>query len=436
MSEIVLVVDDDEAVLEFAKHVLRGIGGQIVAMNDPVAALDYLCRQEVAVLVTDNNMPVMNGLELIEKANSLSSETIKIIMSAYADLSVALCAINQCQVYKFVSKPWTPKEMIDTVSDALQRYRTLQSLRRENEDVLRSLAQTIELKDPYTRGHCDRVASVAVQIARILGLSIDMQREIKYGGWLHDCGKIGVPEHVLNANRKLEADEYAIVKNHTVWGADVARKANLSTAVVNVILCHHERYDGTGYPNGIGGEAIPIEARIVSVSDVFDALITDRPYRKGLSLEETLDLVISMKGKELDPFLVDLFINCQAYLADETEQQRGEQTLTIESDETNRISLSGDFSIAGVKEQIPLLAQHLASAATIRANALEQELHHEIDLTGIQDLDACGCQLLAALLRHLRDLGIENPVFRISDAHRERIHLLGFEAEIFAGECA
>jgi putative nucleotidyltransferase with HDIG domain len=436
MSEIILVVDDDEAVLEFAKHALSGIGGQVVAMNNPVAALDYLGRHEVAVLVTDNNMPVMCGLELIEKANSLSSETIKIIMSAYADLSVALCAINQCQVFKFVSKPWTPKEMIDTVSDALQRYRTLQTLRRENEDVLRSLAQTIELKDPYTRGHCDRVASVAVQIARILGLSIDMQREIKYGGWLHDCGKIGVPEHVLNANRKLEANEYAIVKNHTVWGADVARKANLSAAVVNVILCHHERYDGTGYPNGIAGEAIPIEARIVSVSDVFDALITDRPYRKGLSLEETLDLVISMKGKELDPFLVDLFINCQAYLADETEQQHGEQILTHESNAINTISLRGDYSIAGVKEQIPLLAQHLASAAKIRASALEQELRHEIDLTEVQDLDACGCQLLATLLRNLRELGIETPVLKISDAHREKIHLLGFEAEIFAGECA
>ncbi|MDD2464567.1 MAG: HD domain-containing protein [Desulfobulbus sp.] len=436
MPEIVLVVDDDEAILEFAKHVLSGLSCQVVTLNDPVAALDYLGHEEVAVLVTDNNMPVMCGLELIEKANIVASETVKIIMSAYADLSVALCAINQCQVFKFVPKPWKPEEMADTVIDALQRHRTLQTLRRENEDVLRSLAQTIELKDPCTRGHCDRVATVAVQIAKILGLSIDMQREIKYGGWLHDCGKIGVPEHVLNANRKLEADEYTIVKNHSVWGADVARKANLSAVVVNVILCHHERYDGTGYPNGIGGEDIPIEARIVSIADVFDALVTDRPYRKGLSLEETLDLVISMKGKELDPFLVDLFINCQAYLADETEQQCGEQILIKESSEMNRISLRGDYSITGVKEQIPFLAQHLARVAEIRPSALGQEFHHEIDFTEVQVLDTCGCQLLAALLRNLRELGIEAPIFKISDTHRERIHLLGFDVEIFAGEYA
>ncbi|MGD9949772.1 MAG: HD domain-containing phosphohydrolase [Desulfobulbus sp.] len=434
MSEIVLVVDDDEAILEFAQYVLSDLGFQVVTQNDPVAALDYLGREEVAVLITDNNMPVMCGLELIEKANSLAAETIKIIMSAYADLSVALCAINQCQVFKFVSKPWKPKEMIDTVTDALQRHRTLQTLRRENEDVLRSLAQTIELKDPYTRGHCDRVATVAVQIAKILGLSIDMQREIKYGGWLHDCGKIGIPEHVLNANRKLEAGEYTIVKNHSVWGADVARKANLSTAVINVILCHHERYDGSGYPNGISGEDIPIEARIVSVSDVFDALVTDRPYRKGLSLEETLDLVISMKGKELDPFLVDLFINCQAYLADETEQQCGGQILIKEPYEMNRISLRGDYSITGVKEQIPLLAQHLAKAAEVKPDTLDQGRLYEIDLTEVQALDTCGCQLLVALLRYLREQGIATPVFKVSDTHRQKIHLLGFGAEIFPGE--
>lgn len=436
MSEIVLVVDDDEAILEFAKHVLSGLGCQVVTLNDPVAALAYLGREEVAVLLTDNNMPVMCGLELIEKANIVASETVKIIMSAYADLSVALCAINQCQVFKFVSKPWKPKEMIDTVNDALQRYRTLQTLRRENEDVLRSLAQTIELKDPCTRGHCDRVATVAVQIAKILGLSIDMQREIKYGGWLHDCGKIGVPGHVLNANRKLEADEYELVKNHSAWGADVARKANLSAVVINVILCHHERYDGTGYPSGIGGEDIPIEARIVSVADVFDALATDRPYRKGLSLEETLDLVVSMKGKELDPFLVDLFINCQAYLIDETERQCGERILIKEPYEVNRISLRGDYSITGVREQIPLLAQHLARAAEIKPDALGQGHRHEIDLTEVQALDTCGCQLLATLLRNLREQGMEAPVFKISDTHREKIHLLGFDAEIFAGEFA
>ena len=317
MSEIVLIVDDDKVILKFAEHVFKDKGCHVVTMNDPVAALEYLGREEVAVLVSDNNMPVMCGLELIEKANIVSSETVKIIMTAYGDLSVALCAINQCQVFKFVSKPWKPKEMLETVKGALHRYRTLQTIRRENEDVLHSLAQTIELKDSRTRGHCDRVATYAVQIAKALGLSMDMQREIKYGSWLHDCGKIGVPEHVLNASRKLEANEYELMKNHSLWGADVARKANLSEVVINIVMYHHEYFGGNGYPSGIKGEEIPIEARIASVADVFDALSSDRPYRHRFSLDESLGLVTSMKGKELDPALVDLFVTCCQFIPGE-----------------------------------------------------------------------------------------------------------------------
>lgn len=310
MLETVLFVDDDRAILKYAENVFRDKGCKVVTMNDPVAALKYLEQEHVAVLVSDNNMPVMGGLELIEKANSVSPETVKIMMTAYSDLSVVLCAINQCQVFKFIPKPWEPKEMLDTVKDALRRYRTLQTIHRENEDVLYSLAQTIELKDSQTRGHCDRVATYAVQIAKALGLSMDMQREIKYGSWLHDCGKIGVPEHVLNASRKLDTPEYELMKNHSAWGADVVTKANLSEVVCNIVLYHHERFDGAGYPNGLQGEEIPIEARIVSVADVYDALSSDRPYRPRFSRDETLELVISMKGKELDPALVDLFVTC------------------------------------------------------------------------------------------------------------------------------
>lgn len=133
---------------------------------------------------------------------------------------------------------------------------------------MHSLAQTIELKDSRTRGHCDRVATYAVRIANALGLSMDMQREIKYGSWLHDCGKIGVPERVLNADRKLEAQEYQLMKNHSSWGADVARKANLSEVVINIVLYHHEHFGGADYPRGLQGNDIPIEARIVTVADV------------------------------------------------------------------------------------------------------------------------------------------------------------------------
>jgi response regulator RpfG family c-di-GMP phosphodiesterase len=436
MPEKILIVDDDNAMLVFTRHALRNIGCHVVVMDDPVAALEYLRREKVAVLVTDNNMPVMQGLELIEKANVVSSETVKIIMSAFTDLPMALYAINQCQVYKFVPKPWGEKDMFDTVADALRRYHTLRILRHENEDVLRSLAQTIELKDPCTRGHCDRVAHLAVQIAKLLDLSGDMQREIKYGSWLHDCGKIGVPEKVLNATRKLEADEYELIKNHPGWGADVARKANLSPVIINVILCHHEHFDGTGYPNGLCGEEIPIEARVVSVADVFDALSSDRPYRKGLPRNEALEILVSMKSKELDPALVDLFLNSQAFMIIEDEQHNGGEIMTEIQNGVNKLTISGDFSIVGMNDQLSILVQHLAGLAEAVPDACNPGLPYEIDLRGVQDLDTCGCQLLVLLFRNLRHRGVKMISLKLSDDHRNKIHSLGFADEIFTGDCA
>ncbi len=304
----ILIVDDNKSMLCFAEQVFKSKGYVIITMTDPLAALDYLKNNEVAVLITDNNMPGMSGLELIEKANRISSETIKIFMTAYADLSVALCAINQCQVFKFIPKPWKPKEMVDAVKDALRRYRTLQVMRRENDDILQSLAQTIELKDPRTKGHCDRVGRYAVQLAKALDLPPDMQREIKYGSWLHDCGKIGIPEKTLNARRSLTGEERELMRNHSAWGADVAAKANLSGVVVNIIKYHHEKFNGQGYPSGLAGEEIPIEARIVAIADVFDALSSDRPYRQHFEKDRTIEIIMEMKGQKLDPTLVDLFM--------------------------------------------------------------------------------------------------------------------------------
>lgn len=434
MRDKVLVVDDDTAILDFAKIVLKDIDCQVITMNDPMTALDYLRHEQVAVLISDNNMPIMRGLELVEKANVDSSETVKIIMSAYTDLSMALSALNQCQVFKLISKPWAPKEMFDTVTDALHRYHTLQIIKRENEDVLRSLAQTIELKDFYTRGHCDRVATFAVQLAKDFGLSTDMQREIKYGSWLHDCGKIGVPEQVLNANRKLEADEYELINKHPDWGAEVARKANLSEVIINVILGHHEHFDGSGYPTGIAGNDIPIEARIASVADVFDALTSDRPYRKGLSLDKALEIVIEMKGKELDPALVGLFLDSQASIMKKDNQNQGDEILIKEKHAENILIIEGDFSIAGVNEQLPALARLLARVDAIAAEDTNQGKPYEVDLSGVQALDTSGVQLLAVFFDALRQQKLEGYFLKISAEYREKIHLLGFANEIFEGE--
>lgn len=307
MLETVLFVDDDPVILNYVESLFKGKGGRVLTCTCASEALKVLGKEEVAVLVTDNCMPGMSGLELLSRVEGVSPDTVKIMMTAYANLSTTLAAINKSEVFRFVVKPWKKNDMLRAVRDGLRRFRVLQSLKREDEHLLHSLAQTIELKDPLTKGHCDRVSAYALEIAQALGLSKEMQVEIKYGSWLHDCGKIGVPEAILNAARPLTSEEFTVVRKHPVWGVEVVRKANLSMVVQNIVLYHHERYDGQGYPIGLAGEDIPLEARIVAVADIYDALLTDRPYRPGYSPERTLEMLIEMKGSFLDPSLVEIF---------------------------------------------------------------------------------------------------------------------------------
>jgi len=310
MSEAVLFVDDEEYILSAIGRLFADSGLTILTAANGRDALEYLSTNEIAVIVSDNMMPGIQGIELLGKVKERAPDTVKIMMTAYGDMTTAVAAINTSEVFRFIVKPWNDDALLEMVSDAVNRYRLVRSLRNTDEAVLRSLAQTIELKDPYTRGHCDRVASYALAIATELGIVDERLREIKYGSWLHDCGKIGVPDDILNHEGILNDSAFATIRNHPVWGAEVARQAHLSEVIVNIIHYHHERYDGTGYPNGLAGAAIPLEARIVAVADVYDALATDRPYRKAYPREKTFNLMMAMKGNSLDGELVDRLFDC------------------------------------------------------------------------------------------------------------------------------
>jgi putative nucleotidyltransferase with HDIG domain len=234
------------------------------------------------------------------------------------DFQVAVDAINTGEVFRFILKPWKRDDLIQTIEEAIIHYQMSVALKKADEATLISLAQTIELKDPYTKGHCDNVGRYALLIADKLGLTEDKKQEIKYGSWLHDCGKIGVPEAILNYPGKLNEQEMKIIKKHPEWGADVARRAQLSNTIVNIILHHHEAYDGSGYPYGLKGELIPLEARIVSLADVYDALTSDRPYRKAHSLEQAIEIMASMTGKAFDPNIAETFLSMLSYLPHNT----------------------------------------------------------------------------------------------------------------------
>ena len=304
----VMFVDDDRNILSALKRIFADKDMKVLLSDNPMDALGLLENEEIMVLVSDNHMPGMTGIELLSQTKAVSPNTIKILMTGYADMDIVIDAINSGEVFKFITKPWENKFLINAVEEGIRRYHVIQSMKKEDEGHLLSLAQAIELKDPYTRGHCNRVADYALVIADALDLPQDVKTEIKFGSWLHDCGKIGVPEHILNKPGPLDPEEIEIIQKHPMWGAELARLSHRSDTIVNIIYYHHEKFDGTGYPTRKKGKDIPLEARIVSLADIFDALTSDRPYRKGFNLYKALDVIKSMNGAELDPELLDIFL--------------------------------------------------------------------------------------------------------------------------------
>jgi putative nucleotidyltransferase with HDIG domain len=309
MNETILFVDDEENILNSVVRTFVDSDLTILTAPSAAQALELLKSKKIAVLVTDNMMPVMGGMELLELARDVSPDTVKIMMTAYTDLPTVIEAINRVEVFRFIVKPWDNQQLITTVNEGVNRYRLLDSLKHENEAVLYALAETIELKDPYTKGHCERVAHYALLIAAALKLPENVKDDLRFGSWLHDCGKIGVPEQILNAPRSLKTDEIATIRFHPEWGAEVARKARMSPVVINIIRNHHERFNGGGYPDNLAGERIPLEARIVAIADTYDALTSTRPYNEPRSRETAIEILSELKGKELDPRLTEIFLD-------------------------------------------------------------------------------------------------------------------------------
>jgi putative two-component system response regulator len=308
MDDRVLIVDDEPNVLDAARRLFRAEPIAVETAASAAEGMEIVSRQGVSVIISDNRMPDMMGVQFLEWAKTAVPDSVRILMTGCADMDAAIGAINRGEVYRFITKPWDGAELKKTVFDSINRYRVLTAMKSSDESKLLSLAQTIELKDPYTNGHCARVAGYALRIAEALGLPEETRRNIKYGCWLHDCGKIGVPESILNKPGALDADQQATMRNHPRWGADVAKTARLHEVVVNIVLYHHERYDGKGYPAGLAGPAIPLESRIVAIADCYDALTTDRPYRNGLSHDESIAVLRKDMAGSLDPGLTELFI--------------------------------------------------------------------------------------------------------------------------------
>ena len=310
MDNAVLLVADEANVLDALARLFLDRDVRVLRAGNGEEALGIVRREPVAVVVSDNLLPGMHGIELLSRVRDFSPDTVRVLLTGSADLPAATEAIHRGEVFRFHEKPWVDEEIVLTVEEGVQRYQVVRSLRHGDEAALRSIAQTIELKDPYTRGHCDRMAALALRIAVAMRLPERTQRAIKLGSWLHDCGKIGVPEAILNFPGKLPAAEFEVIKKHPGWGADIGRQANLPEEVVNIILYHHERFDGEGYPARLAGKAIPLASRIIAIAGAFDAMTSTTVYRNALPVADAIAEIRRCSGTQFDPDIIPAFLAC------------------------------------------------------------------------------------------------------------------------------
>ena len=327
-TPLCVVVDDEPRLRQVLVRLMEADGFRCKEAASGVEALEVLAQEPAMLVISDLRMPRMDGTDLLRQIRARYPDTAVMMITAVADVDVAVSCLSMGAM-DYLTKPFHLEEVRARVAQAMEKRRLIldnreyqerleqrvQAQARRLEELflagIQSLAEALEVKDRYTRGHSVRVASYSVGIVRAMALGADLERQIEIGGHVHDIGKIGVRESVLNKPGPLTDEEYEHIMTHPVLGWRIL--APLLTDVpmaLNVVRSHHERYDGRGVPDGLRGEAIPFEARIAAVADAFDAMTSGRPYRseRRFTLDQALAELRHCRGTQFDPVVLDAFL--------------------------------------------------------------------------------------------------------------------------------
>src|SRR5918993_531312 len=305
----VLVADDTESIRALFQKLLANEGHHVVCVEDGMAALDAVRRHRPDVVLLDVGMPGMDGIEVCRrlKSDPATRLTPVVLVTGLSDLSDRIKGI-EAGADDFLSKPVHPHELRARVV-SLSRMKQLIDALDSAEAAFMALALTIEARDPTTNGHCERLSTHAVVLGRALGLTGEDLQALHRGGYLHDVGKVGVPDSVLLKPGPLSEPEFALMKRHTEIGDSLCAPLQSLRHVRPIIRSHHERLDGSGYPDGLRGDEVPLLAQIVGIIDVFDALTSARPYRPALAIETAVrHLLMEVEKRRLSSTLVSAFL--------------------------------------------------------------------------------------------------------------------------------
>jgi response regulator RpfG family c-di-GMP phosphodiesterase len=320
MSHKILIVDDEAANLRLLER-LFSRDFNVITASSGEEAMRALEQHDVTLLITDQRMPGMTGIELLQHAASLRPHTVRIILTGYTDVGSLVEAINCGQVYKYVTKPWDNDELRLTVERAIEHYETgkarhnlaltnqrlVARMKKMPLGFLLAITDVLEAKDEYTRGHAQRVSGYATAIGRHIGLDASTLEQLSLSAFLHDIGRIGIPDSISLKAGALTKDEHAVMRLHSKCGARLLREITNMEDVADAVLHHHEHFDGTGYPGGLSGEQIPLLSRIILVADAYDAMTNPRAFREAWSHESALEQLIRGSGARFDHVVVQAF---------------------------------------------------------------------------------------------------------------------------------
>ncbi|MBI2152317.1 MAG: response regulator [Candidatus Rokubacteria bacterium] len=341
----VLIVDDDRQVREVLHEIFLSNGYKCQVANDGREGLEIFRASRPPLTVTDVKMPVMDGLEFLKSIRDLDTDAAVIVLTGVGDVKTAIESLK-VGAYDFIIKPVNVDELLIAAERAVERRQLLierreyqATLERRVEEATRDLALTLrELQDTYratlealgsaldtrdvgTEAHSRRVHGYALTIARTHGVSEDQVKDIEHGVLLHDIGKIGIPDAILLKPGPLTPEEWIVMRTHPEVGRRLIERIPFLRGAVPIVYHHHEKWDGSGYPLGLRGKAIPLGARIFSVADALDAMTFDRPYSKAISYEAARREIERCAGSHFDPAVVKTFLSIPEAVFDEIRRR-------------------------------------------------------------------------------------------------------------------
>ena len=312
----IIAVDDEQGILDSLSIFMKRSGYNFVGITDPIEAINRVKTEHFDLMVLDFIMDPIHGDKVVEEIRKFNRDLYILLLTGHKDLAPPLETIHELDIQGYCEKSDKFDQLLLLIESGLKSVNQMRTITKMNDNLEKSyidsieiLRHTVEAKDPYTRGHSDRVSEYAVLLEKKLNLPNEDIEKLKIGGLFHDIGKIGIPDSILLKESKLTDEEYIKIKEHPVIGYNILENADMFKNIIDIIKYHHERFDGNGYPERLAGTNIPYLSRITSIVDSFDAMTSRRSYRDSLPMDVVKSEILQNLGSQFDPEIGIAFLD-------------------------------------------------------------------------------------------------------------------------------